>query len=203
MSDRIRRWSTVVLALTVALALTGGYLIVKGLATDLAVAKIEDGYHPPLIRRGATLRNNDYRVVGKLVEGSSVAFDNQGVAWRCAPVVSARGDGDPRPRVYFAASETSYRRALAEDRFAGVLHSASRAFLNKPRYEEIACGVPPDAYVLIDDGRLYAYRASGRSLVIIAGVIALLAGIVFVVAGRGSARAPHPSPLPASRGEGT
>jgi hypothetical protein len=186
-------------------AIVGAYLVVKGMPTEIAAVEIENGTRPPIYnwKRSGTQKRNRYRVGGQLAATDPVAFDNHGASWLCAPLVSGRTDGDRRPRVFYAASETTFRRARADNRFAGELHSASAAFLHKPSYEATACGVPDDSYVLIDDGSSRTYLMLGRGALIIGGALGCLAAIAFVIERRRAARAPHPNPLPASRGEGT
>jgi len=193
------------LLLAGVLAAIGGYLQVKGAPTEVAAAAIEDGYRPPIynFKRSGSLKRYQYRIVGQLAGADPLGFVNHGAGWLCAPLLSGRAEAATEARVFYAASETTFRRARAERRFAGELHSASAAFLKKPSYEATACGVPDDSYVLIDDGTLRGYVIAGRALLIGGAAIACLAAIAFVIERRRAARTPHPNPLPASRGEGT
>jgi hypothetical protein len=180
---RIRLWSAIVLVLMATLAAIGGYLLLMGTPTTLAAAQIEDGYRPDLhrwTRRGRRVPNR-YRISGHLANSEAVVFSQGGGTWRCAPLVSERGDADRRPRVYYTASEAQYRRARGENRFAGELYSPTGNFLGGVRSEAPACDVPSDALLLIDDGSLRGYRESGQSLLGIGGVVGAIALIAFVI----------------------
>ena len=117
------------------------------------------------------------RGLGRLAD--SVVFIRQGVPWRCAPLVAGRAAPDRPPRVYYAASDQNYRRARAEDRFAGDLDSASAT---SHAAEVATCGAPADGYLLFDDGSSRAWRESGRSFLIFAAVIGSIALIGFLTA---------------------
>ena len=182
-AGRIRLWSAIVLVLMATLAAIGGYLLLIGTPTTLAAAQIEDGYRPDLqrwTRRGRRVPNQ-YRVTGHLVDAESVVFSQGGGTWRCAPLVSERGDADKHPRVYYTASEVQYRGGRTDNRLAGELYSPTGNFLGRVRYEATACDVPSDALLVIDDGSLRGYRESGQSLLGIGGVLGAIALLAFVV----------------------
>ena len=182
-AGRIRLWSAIVLVLMVTLAAIGGYLLLMGTPTTLAAAQIEGGYRPNLqrwTRRGRRVPNQ-YRVTGRLVDGEAVVFGQGAGTWRCAPLVSERADAASARGVFYTAPEAQYRRARAENRFAGELYSPTGNFLGRVRAEATACDVPSDALLLIDDGSLRGYRESGQSLLGIGGVVGGIALIAFLM----------------------
>jgi hypothetical protein len=124
---------------------------------------------------------NQFRVTGRLADDEAVVFSQGPGTWRCAPLVSERGNADPRPSVYYTAPEAQYRRARAEDRFVGELYSPTGNFLGRVRPEATACDVPSDALLLIDDGSLRGYREGGQSLLGIGGVVGAIALIAFLM----------------------
>lgn len=180
-AGRVRLWSAIVLVLMLVLAAIGGYLWLVGSPTTLSAAAIEDGQRPNLqrwTRRGRHVANR-YHVTGRLADGEAVAFSQENKTWRCAPLVSDRA-GQP-PSLYYTAADAQYQRARAENRFTGELYSPTGNFLGRVRPEATACDVPSDALLLIDDGTLRGYRESGRSLLLIAGVLGAIALIAFVM----------------------
>ena len=192
--ERRRPRSAPFLALAGLLVVVGVYLFVKGTPTEIAAAAIEDGYRPPTynFKRSGSLTRHYYRIVGRLVDTAPVSFDNRGGSWLCAPLSSGRAEAATQTQVFYAAAETAFRRARAENRFPGELHCASTAFLRKPTYEATACGVPDDSYVLIDDGSLLAYRTTGRALLIAAGAFGCLAAVAFFIEARRNRADPSP-----------
>ena len=142
---------------------------------------IASGFRPRLVSRRVLKPDSrsPYRVTGHLADADSVVFIREGVPWRCAPLVSGRAAADRHPRVYYAASEQTYRRARAEDRFAGDLDSASAT---SHAAEVATCGAPAGGYLLFDDGSMRAWRETGRSFLIFAAVIGSIALIGFLTA---------------------
>jgi hypothetical protein len=183
-AGRMRSWSALVLVLMVVLGLIGGYMWLVGTPTSLAAADIEDGRHPNLQRwsRNGRRAANRYQISGRLLDGDAVVFSQSDTTWRCAPLISGRPDTEKHPSVYYAASETQYRRSRAEDRFVGELYAPTGNFLGRVRHEATACDVPSDALLLIDDGALRGFRESGRSLLIIAAVVGGIALAAFLTA---------------------
>ena len=97
-AGRIRLWSAIVLVLMATLAAIGGYLLLMGTPTTLAAAQIESGYRPNLqrwTRRGRRVPNQ-YHLTAHLADGEAVVFSREAGTWRCAPLVSERGDADQR-----------------------------------------------------------------------------------------------------------
>jgi len=178
-AGQIRLWSAIVLVGMAALAAFGGFAFWGGSPTAVAAAQIENGYRPRLVFHH-TLKPDDryaYRITGHLADADSVVFMKQGVPWRCAPLVSGRAGADQHPHVYYVASEADYRVAHAQNRFAGDLDHTSATSHGD---DVAACGAPADAYLLFDDGSTRAWRETGRSLLIIAGVVGSIALIAFL-----------------------
>jgi hypothetical protein len=115
----------------------------------------------------------------------------QGAPWRCAPLVSGRAEPDRHARIYYAASETNYRRARAENRFDGDPDLATTTW---HRDDVAACGAPADAYLLFDDGSTRTWRETGRSLLIIGGVVGSIALLAFLTSLREAKRLPAERP---------
>ncbi len=192
--ERRRPLSAPFLALTGLLVVIGAYLFVKGMPTEIAVAAIEDGYRPPIynFKRTGSLTRYRYRIAGRLLDTNPVGFDNRGSSWLCAPLVSERAQAKTETHVFYAAAEETFRRARAENRFPGELHSASAAFLRKPSYEAVACGIPDDSYILVDDGSLRGFLTVGRALLIAAGALGCLAAVAFSIEARRNRADPSP-----------
>jgi hypothetical protein len=182
-AGRIRLWSAIVLVLMATLAAIGGYLLLLGTPATLAAARIEGGYRPNLQRwsRRGRRAPNQYEVTGHLADGDSVVFSQGGGTWRCTPFASERGDAGGHANVYYTAPEGQYRRSRAANRFTGELYSPIGNFLGRVRAEATACDLPADALLLIDNGSLRGYRESGRSLLIIGGVVGAIALAAFLM----------------------
>ena len=181
-AGRMRLWSAIVLVLMAMLAAFGGYLLLAGQGTTLAAATLEGGFRPNLQRwsRSGRRANNNYHVTGRLADADVVVFTRNDVTWRCAPLLSEGAGADTRPSVYYAASDTQFRRSRAESRFTGELYPPSGNFLGRVRSEASACNVPEDAFLLIDDGTLRGERESGQSLLIIGGIVGAIALAAFL-----------------------
>jgi hypothetical protein len=196
-AGHLRVWSAIVLVLMGMLALAGGYVLLGSRPMTLAAAKIEGGFRPRLhywTRRGHEERES-YAVAGRLGDLDSVVFDNGGASWRCAPLSSGRADAESHPHVFYAASEARYRRAHAENLFEGEIYAFSEAYV--PTAEAGACRASADAFLIIDDGSLRSWRESGRSLLIIGGVVGAIALAAFLTSLRRQRDVPAPpAPLP-------
>jgi hypothetical protein len=175
----VRLWSAILLVGMAVLAAFGGLAIWGGTPTTVAAARIENGYQPRLYFQHALRPDQraDYQVTGRLADADSVVFMKQAVPWRCAPIVSGRLDVGQHPRVYYVASEAEYRRAHADNRFAGDLDHASATSHGD---DLTACGAPADAYLLFDDGSRRRWREAGRSMLIIGGVVGAIALVAFL-----------------------
>jgi hypothetical protein len=181
-AGRLRVWSAIALLSMAVVTAFGGFAFWGGTPSTVSAAAIERGYRPRLYFHRTFRADERYahQVTGRLDNADSVVFDDGGVAWRCAPLVSGRAGADAPPRVYYAASETHYRRARAENRFAGLLNTVSPPTSQHPAMS--ACGAPADGYVLIDDGSLRTWRETGRSLMTIGGVLGSIALAAFLFA---------------------
>jgi hypothetical protein len=192
-AGRVRLWSAIVLVLMAGLAVASGFFVLTTSSTEVvSAAKIEGGFNPRVTHRsrGQTYRER-YQITGRLAELDSVAFKNRDVAWRCAPLVS---DADSRPHVYYVATETSYRRARAENRFAGELYRGTDPYVVDGAKTE--CQSPLDAYLLVDDGSFRTMKETSRSLLTMAAVIGAIALIAFLLSLRAQLDEPAPpSPL--------
>jgi hypothetical protein len=191
---QLRIWSSIALLSMAVVTAFGGFALWGGTPSAVSAAAIERGYRPHLYFHHALKPDERYahQVTGHLENIDSVAFDDGGIAWRCAPLVSGRAVA--QPRVYYAASEADYRRARAENRFAGLLNTISPPSSQSPAMS--ACGAPADAYVLIDDGSLRRWREARRSLVTIGGVLGSIALVAFLYALLRPSADPAPSPDP-------
>jgi hypothetical protein len=211
---RVRRWSAIVFILMLVMGGIAVYMWLGTVPKKVDAADIETGQAlPPSVKhRGYRGRRYaiPYEVKGHVLNSEGVTVDWRGERWIYAPLVSDNGSPD-NPRLYFGATEASYKRSRAENRFVGVLEPDVFGFVRK-RLEAAGVSPPSDVVFLEDNGTLRAGAASAVSLMVFALVGALISLVVFLMAMRrarpdddddAAGSTVMPSPLPASRGEGT
>jgi hypothetical protein len=201
---RARRWSAIVFILMLLMGGFAVYLWLAAVPRTGTAAEFEAGLKGSSFRYRTRNKGLGYKISGYLLDSEAVTITQDGSRWIYAPLVSEPGSGRS-PRIYFAASEPSYRRARAEHRYVGIL----KPYVVPSVQSQLeAAGVSP-AYgtlFLEDSGTLRAAAASAISLLVFALVGALASLFVFLMAARRARDddgAPLASPLPASRGEGT
>jgi len=199
---RVRRWSAIVFILTLIM---GGFAVYmwwgtvprKATAAEFEAADIKGSAFWYRSRR----RGLVFEISGYLANSESVTVNQYNGTWIYAPLVSEPGTGK-EPRLYFAATEQNYQRARAEKRYVGVLRPY---VMPSVRAQLVAQGLNPGygALFLEDNGNLRGAAAGAISLMVFAGVGALVSLFLFLMAARRArpdddvaASSLMPSPLP-------
>ncbi len=160
-------------------------------------AGFEFGYHPidaAAIERGgdliwysSTRSRDNYRVRGELRDSRAVVARRGAIDWVYAPLVPVGRGADDRPaRLYYAAPMAQYMRVRNGTTFRGQLYPGVHA---DDLFADGGHPVPDHSYTLRDNGTREAYLATGKSLLLIALVLAVsaIAGIWYVGRERESA----------------
>ena len=198
---RARRWSAIVFILMLLMGGFGLYMWWGTVPRKATAAEFEAGVRGESFWYRTRRQGLVFEISGYLMGSESVTVDQYGGQWIYAPLVSEPGTGK-EPRIYFAATEPSYRRARAEKRYVGVLRPY---VMPSVRSQLVAQGLNPGhgALFLEDSGNLRGAAAGAMSLMVFALVAALVSLFIFLIAARRArpdddAVAPSlmPSPLP-------
>src|SRR5262245_10679595 len=163
------------------------YMRAGTLTTTVDAAAVLSDEGLPRFKSGVMRRRRypiPYEIKGHLLNSEAVTIEWRRERWTYAPLVPENGGPTDHPRLVFAATEASYKRSRAENRFVCFLERDDAFGTAHRKLEEAGMSPAPDAYFLEDNGALRAGAASSFSLMMFALVGGVASLVVLFVAFR-------------------